>query len=129
MMILHINQRSEGHAFYATRPFAQYIRRGRHIEAAAVTVLTAGEGVIRFVNKSRAPPCAPCLASIMPASRKERAAMRVTEREPRDVVDLARRARAECDALQRDHYREAVSIAAALGRPRRSVQEWAYAYR
>jgi hypothetical protein len=41
-VILRINQRSEGHASYATRPFTQYIRRG-HIEAAAVTVLTAGE--------------------------------------------------------------------------------------
>jgi hypothetical protein len=39
--------------------------------------------------------------------------MRMTEREPRDVVELARRARAKCDALQRDRYREAVSIAAA----------------
>ena len=64
--------------------------------------------------------------------------MRVTEREPGDVAELTRRARAERNALQRDRYRavllaldgqEAVAIAAALGRARRSVQDWVYAYR
>ena len=51
---------------------------------------------------------------------------------------MARRAAAERDALRRDRYRavvlalggeEAVEIADALGRARRSVQDWAYAYR
>jgi transposase len=64
--------------------------------------------------------------------------MRVTERRPGDVAELTRRARAEHNALQRDRYRavllaldgqEAVAIAAALGRSRRSVQDWVYAYR
>jgi len=64
--------------------------------------------------------------------------MRVTERGPGDVAELTRRARAERNALQRDRYRavllaldgqEAVAIAAALGRSRRSVQDWVYAYR
>jgi transposase len=64
--------------------------------------------------------------------------MRVSEREPGNVAALTRRARAERDALQRDRYRavllaldgqEAVAIARALGRARRSVQDWVYAYR
>ena len=64
--------------------------------------------------------------------------MRVTEREPGDVAELTRRARAERNALQRDRYRavllaldgqEAVAIAATLGRARRSVQDWVDAYR
>lgn len=64
--------------------------------------------------------------------------MRVRERRPGDVAELMQRARAERNALQRDRYRavllaldgaEAVAIAAALGRSRRSVQEWVYAYR
>ncbi len=64
--------------------------------------------------------------------------MRVSEREPGDVAELTRRARAERDALQRDRYRavvlaldgqEAVAIARTLGRARRSVQDWVYAYR
>ena len=64
--------------------------------------------------------------------------MELTEREPGDVEELGRRAAAERDALRRDRYRavlmaiaggEAAEIAAALGRARRSVQEWAYAYR
>jgi putative transposase len=64
--------------------------------------------------------------------------MRVSERESGDLVELQRRARAERNALQRDRYRavllaldgqEAVAIAAALGRSRRSVQDWVYAYR
>jgi transposase len=75
---------------------------------------------------------------MMFASRKERVAMRVTERGPGDVAELIRRARAESNALQRDRYRavllalegqEAVAIAVALGRSRRSVQDWVYAYR
>lgn len=64
--------------------------------------------------------------------------MRVTERAAGDVDELRRRAAAERDALRRDRYRavllalegeEAVAIADALGRARRSVQDWAYAYR
>jgi putative transposase len=64
--------------------------------------------------------------------------MRVSEREPGDVAELTRRARAERNALQRDRYRavllavdgqEAVAIARTLGRARRSVQDWVYAYR
>src|SRR5688572_29874734 len=64
--------------------------------------------------------------------------MRVTERGPGDAAELTRRARVETNALQRDRYRavllaldgqEAVAIAAALGRSRRSVQDWVYAYR
>ena len=64
--------------------------------------------------------------------------MRVTEREPGDVAELTRRVRLEVNALQRDRYRavvlaldghEAVAIAQALGRSRRSVQDWVYAYR
>lgn len=64
--------------------------------------------------------------------------MRVTEREAGDALELDRRVRAERDALQRDRYRavllalggwDAPAIAKALGRARRSVQDWAYAYR
>lgn len=64
--------------------------------------------------------------------------MQVRERQPGDVDELTRRAAAERDALRRDRYRavlmavagdEAAGIAAALGRARRSVQDWAYAYR
>lgn len=64
--------------------------------------------------------------------------MRITEREPGDVAELERRAARERDALRRDRYRavllalegeEAVAIAETLGRARRSVQDWAYAYR
>src|SRR5688500_6419053 len=64
--------------------------------------------------------------------------MRVVEREPGDVAELGRRVRAERHALQRDRYRavvlaldgrEAPAIAKALGRARRSVQDWVYAYR
>ena len=64
--------------------------------------------------------------------------MKVSERSDGDVAELARRARAESNALQRDRYRavlmalggqEAVAIARALGRSRRSVQDWVYAYR
>jgi len=64
--------------------------------------------------------------------------MRLTERSQEDVEELRRRAGEERDALRRDRYRavllalggeEAVEIARALGRARRSVQDWAYAYR
>lgn len=64
--------------------------------------------------------------------------MRVSERQPGDVVELQRRVRSTRDALQRDRYRavlmaldgqDAPAIAKALGRARRSVQDWAYAYR
>ena len=64
--------------------------------------------------------------------------MEIRERQPGDVDELTRRAAAERDALRRDRYRavlmavagdEATGIAAALGRARRSVQAWAYAYR
>ena len=64
--------------------------------------------------------------------------MRVSERAPGDVVELERRVGVERDALQRDRYRavlmalgghEAVVIATALARARRSVQDWVYAYR
>ncbi len=64
--------------------------------------------------------------------------MRVSERQPGDGAELDRRARSEANALQRDRYRavrlaldgqQAKAIAAALGRSRRSVQDWVYAYR
>ena len=64
--------------------------------------------------------------------------MRVMERGPGDEAELTRRARAERNALQRDRYRavlmaldgrKAPAIAEALGRARRSVQDWVYAYR
>ena len=64
--------------------------------------------------------------------------MNVSERSAGDVMELTRRAAVESDALQRDRYRavllaldgdEAVEIAEALGRARRSVQDWVYAYR
>ena len=64
--------------------------------------------------------------------------MRVIQRQLGDVAELTGRVRGEQDALQRDRYRavllaldgqEAVAIARALGRSRRSVQDWVYAYR
>jgi transposase len=64
--------------------------------------------------------------------------MNLRERAAGDIEELARRAGGERDALRRDRYRavlmaldakEAVEIARALGRARRSVQDWAYAYR
>jgi transposase len=64
--------------------------------------------------------------------------MRLTERTAGDVDLLRQRAGDERDALRRDRYRavlmaldgkEAVEIAQALGRARRSVQDWAYSYR
>lgn len=54
------------------------------------------------------------------------------------MAELTWRAAAEQVAIRRDRYRavllaidgkEAADIAAALGRARRSVQDWAYAYR
>jgi transposase len=65
-------------------------------------------------------------------------AMKVTERSDGDVAELTRRAREEAKAIRRDRYRavlmaldgrEAAEIADALGRARRSVQDWVYAYR
>lgn len=64
--------------------------------------------------------------------------MRLTERAAGDMQGLRRLAASERDALRRDRYRavlmaldgeEAADIAKALGRARRSVQDWAYAYR
>jgi len=64
--------------------------------------------------------------------------MHLTERAAGDVDELERRAGEERDALRRDRYRavllalegkEAVHIAQALGRARRSVQDWVYCYR
>jgi transposase len=64
--------------------------------------------------------------------------MQLTERGRGDVEQLRQRAAAERDALRRDRYRavllaldgkEAVEIAQALGRARRSVQDWVYCYR
>lgn len=64
--------------------------------------------------------------------------MHLTERAAGDMDELERRAGEERDALRRDRYRavllaldgkEALAIAQALGRARRSVQDWAYSYR
>ena len=64
--------------------------------------------------------------------------MHVTPRREGDVERLDALIRGEKDAVQRDRLRaarlalegeEAVEIAEALGRSRRFVQEWAYAYR
>ena len=64
--------------------------------------------------------------------------LRITEREAGDIAELKKRAGAERHAMRRDRYRavllaiegeEAVAIAKAIGRARRSVQDWAYAYR
>lgn len=64
--------------------------------------------------------------------------MLIVERTPGDVAELRARAATEPNALRRDRYRavllaldgrEAHAIAASLGRARRSVQDWAYAYR
>jgi transposase len=64
--------------------------------------------------------------------------MDVREREAGDLAELKRRARRERDALRRDRLRavalaiegvDAPGIATMLGRARRSVQEWVYAYR
>jgi transposase len=72
------------------------------------------------------------------SSSNKEARLRITERQPGDIAELEVRAAAERDALRRDRYRavllalegrEAVEIAEGLGRARRSVQDWAYAYR
>lgn len=64
--------------------------------------------------------------------------MHLRERSKGDIEELTKRAGDERDALRRDRYRavvmaldgkEAEQIAEALGRARRSVQDWAYAYR
>src|SRR3954470_16087485 len=64
--------------------------------------------------------------------------MHLTERAAGDLDELHRRVGKERDALRRDRYRavlmaldgkEAEQIAESLGRARRSVQDWAYAYR
>ena len=64
--------------------------------------------------------------------------MQVAERQAGDRAELERRAARERDALRRDRFRavvlalagrDAAEIAAALGRSRRGVQRWAYAYR
>ncbi len=64
--------------------------------------------------------------------------MHLRERASGDVAELQRRVADERYALRRDRYRavllaldgkQAVEIAQALGRARRSVQDWAYAYR
>jgi transposase len=72
------------------------------------------------------------------APQKRSVLMHLTERSKGDIEVLSRRAGDERDALRRDRYRavllaldgkEAEQIAEALGRARRSVQDWAYAYR
>jgi transposase len=64
--------------------------------------------------------------------------MKISERSPGDIVELIRRVRSERRSIQRDRYRavllalegeEAIAIAKAIGRARRSVQDWVYAYR
>ena len=64
--------------------------------------------------------------------------MQVTERQAGDVAELARLAKRETKAAQRDRYRAvlmaiegqgAPAIATTLARPRRHVQDWVYAYR
>lgn len=64
--------------------------------------------------------------------------MLIVERTAGDVDELRARVAAERNALRRDRYRavllaiagdEAKDIARALGRARRSVQDWSYAYR
>lgn len=64
--------------------------------------------------------------------------MIVTERTPGDTAELARRVRTERSARLRDRYRAALlalqgyqapQIVQMLGRSRRSVQDWVYAYR
>lgn len=64
--------------------------------------------------------------------------MEIVQRESGDVDRLRSLAAGEKHALRRDRYRavvlaiegeEAVAIGRAVGRARRSVQDWAYAYR
>lgn len=72
------------------------------------------------------------------ASSDKEARLRIAERQVGDVGELERLAACERDALRRDRYRavllaldgkEAAAIAQSVGRARRSVQDWAYAYR
>jgi transposase len=67
-----------------------------------------------------------------------RSNLQVIERQPGDVAEFRRRIKVERDALQRDKYRAvmlalegrgAPAITRALGRSRRAVQDWVYAYR
>ena len=67
-----------------------------------------------------------------------RSNLQVIERQAGDVAEFQRRIKIERDALQRDKYRAvmlalegrgAPAIARALGRCRRAVQDWVYAYR
>lgn len=64
--------------------------------------------------------------------------MDIRERDDGDLSELRRRAKNEKDPLRRDRLRaviaaiegdDAPTIARVLGRSRRQVQEWAYAYR
>lgn len=64
--------------------------------------------------------------------------MNLMVRDPADIEELRRRAGGERNAKQRDRYRAALlalegldapQIARMLGRSRRFVQSWAYAYR
>ena len=64
--------------------------------------------------------------------------MNVQERAPGELIELKRLARREKGALRRDRLRaviraiegdDAPTIARVLGRSRRQVQDWAYAYR
>ena len=64
--------------------------------------------------------------------------MHVKERDPGDRKRLGRMIKSERDAMQRDRLRcvalaidgrETLEIAASLGRSRRFVQRWVYAYR
>ena len=69
---------------------------------------------------------------------KPRSKLFVTERRRGDMAEFQRRIDVERDALQRDKYRavkqalegqKAPVIARMLGRSRRAVQDWVYAYR
>jgi transposase len=62
----------------------------------------------------------------------------VTQRQRGDVAEFKRRIKVERNALQRDKYRavtlalegwRAPAIAKTLGRSRRALQDWVYAYR
>jgi len=73
---------------------------------------------------------------MMPALTRSN--LQVIERQPGDVAELQRRIKVERVALQRDKYRavtlalqgrRAPAIARVLGRSRRAVQDWVYAYR
>jgi transposase len=67
-----------------------------------------------------------------------RSHLQVTQRQPGDVAEFNRRIKIERNSLQRDKYRavtlalegrQAPAIAKVLGRSRRAVQDWVYAYR